>query len=212
LPQRAVKYRVAGGVGEVRKDDGVFVRQRVYLVRKKHPADDGQSDSYDQCCDGSDRPPPSGFRACFQRLRIAAQYIVALLPAFQGRGSLNGLHPAYFRTEESISSPRNCLNVSGIFGVIVQRFSELANRHPEAAVEVNKRIPRPETALKFLPADNFAGAFHECNEEPAGLLLQLDVSPVFKEFPRGDVYLKRTELINNSGLCLHTWAPQAVED
>ena len=53
---------------------------------------------------------------------------------------MSGIYPAYFRNEEPISSLWNCLNVSGIVSVIVQRLPQLANRHAEAAVKINKRI------------------------------------------------------------------------
>ena len=75
----------------------------------------------------------------------------------------------------------NCLDVSGIFSVIVQRLPELANRHSEAAVEVNEGIARPEAASKFLAADDFSGSFEEHEEEPIGLLLQPYGSPVLQE-------------------------------
>jgi len=125
---------------------------------------------------------------------------------------MSGIYPAYCRNEEPISSLWNCLDVSGIFGVIVQRLPKLAHRHPEAAVKINERIVTPEAASKFLPADYFSGVFQERDEEPIGLLLQPYASPVLQEFPRGGVYLKRAELIDNSGICLHTLAPEAIED
>jgi hypothetical protein len=98
----------------------------------------------------------------------------------------------------------NRLNISGIVGIIVQRLPKLANRHPKAAIKINEGIVEPETASKLLPADDFSGVFQQRDEEPIRLLLQLDASPVLQELPRGGVYLKRAELIDNSGLCLHT--------
>jgi hypothetical protein len=121
---------------------------------------------------------------------------------------MSGVYAADFRNKESISSLWNRLNVSGIVGVIVQRLSQLAHRHAEAAVKINERIVGPEAASKFLPADDFTGVFEQRDEEPIGLLLQPYPSPVLQELPRGGVYLKRTELIDNSGLCLHTWPPK----
>jgi hypothetical protein len=76
---------------------------------------------------------------------------------------------------------RNGLDVSGIFGVIVQRLSELANRYPEAAVEVDEGVAGPEAAAKFLAADEFSGSFEEHEEEPTGLLLQPYGSPILHE-------------------------------
>jgi hypothetical protein len=84
------------------------------------------------------------------------------------RGFMSGSYPAYFRNKEPISSLWNCLNVSGIVSVIVQRLPQLANSHAEAAVKINERIVRPEAASKFLPADYFSGVFQERDEEPMG--------------------------------------------
>ena len=128
------------------------------------------------------------------------------------RGFMSGIYPAYFRNKEPISSLWNCLNVSGIVSVIVQRLPQLANRHAEAAVKINERIVGPEAASKFLPADDFSGVFQERDEEPIGLLLQPYASPVLQELSRGGVYLKRAELIDDSGMCLHILAPKAIED
>jgi hypothetical protein len=153
------------------------------LARENHPTEDGQSDSEDQYRGASDRPPSSGFRARFQRLRIAAQYLVAEFRAFQGRGFVSGIYPAYFRNEEPISSLWNCLNVSGIVSVIVQRLPKLANCHPETAVKIYKRVSGPETASKFLSSDHLSGVFQKRDEQPAGLLLQLDASPILQELP-----------------------------
>jgi hypothetical protein len=70
----------------------------------------------------------------------------------------------------------------------------------------------PQALSKFLSTDYLSGVFQERDKEPMWLLLQLDASPVLQELARGGVYLKRAELIDNSRLCLHIWAPQAVED
>ncbi len=119
-------------------------------------------------------------------------------------GLIGDIYPPDFRNEEPIPSLWNCFNVSGIFGTIVQRLPQLANRHAEAAVKIYERISRPEAAAKFLSSDYFSGVFQKRDKEPMGLLLQPDAFPVLQQFPRGGVYLKRTELIDNSGLCLHT--------
>jgi hypothetical protein len=117
---------------------------------------------------------------------------------------MSGVYPANLRNKEPVPSLRNRLNVPWIVGVIVQRLSKLTNRHPQATVEIDECIVEPQAASKLLPADDFSGIFQERDKEPIGLLLQLDASPVLQEFPQGGVYLKRTELIDNSRLCLHT--------
>jgi hypothetical protein len=126
-------------------------------------------------------------------------------------GLRSGIYPVYFSDEEPIASLWNGLDVAGIFGVIVQRLPELAHRYPETAVKIYECISRPETASKFAAGDHFPGVFEECDEEPTGLLLQSYASPVFEEFPGGGVYLKRAELVDNSGICLHTFAPKVIE-
>jgi hypothetical protein len=124
---------------------------------------------------------------------------------------MSSIYTAYFRNKEPISSLWNCLNVSGVFGIIVQRLPELANRHPKATVKINERIVTPQPASQLLPADDFSGVFEQRDEQPIRLLLQPYASPVFQEFPRGGVYLKRAELIGNSGLFAHL-APKVTQD
>jgi hypothetical protein len=102
---------------------------------------------------GSDRT-----RASLQGLQIVAVC----------RGFMIGIYPAYFRNKEPVSSLWNRLDVSGIFGVIVQRLPQLANRHPEAAVKINERIVRPEAVSKFLATDYFSRIFEQCDEESMG--------------------------------------------
>jgi hypothetical protein len=95
----------------------------------------------------------------------------------------SGIGVVYLRDQEAIAPLWNRLNVSGIFGVIVQRLPQLANRHPKAAVKIHERIAGPEATSKFLPADDLSGVFEQRDEEPAGLLLQLYASSVLQEFP-----------------------------
>jgi hypothetical protein len=83
----------------------------------------------------------------------------------------SGIYPAYFGNKKPIPSLWNRLNVSGIFGIIVQRVPQLANRHSKAAVKINERIVRPEAGSELLPADDFSGVFQERDEEPTRLLL-----------------------------------------
>ena len=119
----------------------------------------------------------------FRTLQIVTPHVVARLRGFQHSGFMSGIYPAYFRNKEPIPSLWNCFNVSGIVSVITQRLPQLANRHAEAAVKIDKRISRPEAAAKFLSADYFSRIFQQRDKEPTGLLLQPDASPVLQEFP-----------------------------
>jgi hypothetical protein len=110
-------------------------------------------------------------------VRLQTCRIVVRLPDFW-----SGIRSTDLRNKEPISALWNGLDVSGIFGVVVQRLSEFANRYPETAVEVDEGIAGPEAAAKFLAADDFSRGFEEDEEEPIGLLLQPDGSPVLEEF------------------------------
>jgi hypothetical protein len=123
---------------------------------------------------------------------------------------MSGIYPAYFSDEEPIASLWNCLNEAGIVRVIVQRLPELANRHPETAVKIDERMVRPEAASKFVPANYLSGVLKERDQEPVGLLLELYAPAVLEQFPGGGVYLKWAELVDSSGLCLHTGLPKST--
>jgi hypothetical protein len=93
----------------------------------------------------------------------------------------SGIRPPDLRHKEPVSVLWDGLDVARIFGVVVQSLSEFANRHPEAAVEVNKGIAGPEAVAKFLTADDFSGSFEKHEKKPIGLLLQPYGSPVLHE-------------------------------
>jgi hypothetical protein len=101
--------------------------------------------------------------------------------AVRWRNFRNGIHSPDLRYKEPVSALRDGLDVSGIFGVVVQRVPEFANRHPEAAVEVDEGVAGPEAAAKLLAADDFSGSFEEHEEEAIGLLLQPYGSPILHE-------------------------------
>ncbi len=99
-----------------------------------------------------------------------------------------------------------------IFCVIVKGLSELSNGYTEAAIEVDEGVAGPKEGAELLAGDDLARGVEERDEEAKGLLLQLDASAVLEEFSGGGVYLERAELIDHSGMCLHTVAPDAVKD
>jgi len=114
---------------------------------------------------------------------ITGPSIVAQFRGFRFGSFRSGLYLPHFRNKKPIPSLWNRLNVSGIVSVIVQRLPKLANCHPETAVKIYKRVSGPETASKFLSSDHLSGVFQKRDEQPAGLLLQLDASPILQELP-----------------------------
>ena len=113
--------------------------------------------------------------------------------------------------QETIAPLGNGLYISRTFGIVAKRLSQLAHRDAEAAVKVHERIVTPEAASKFHPANYHSGILQKRNEEPMGLFLQLYAPAVLQQFAGGGVYLKRTEEVHNSGMCLHILPPKAIE-
>jgi hypothetical protein len=109
----------------------------------------------------------------------------------------------YGGAKKAIASFGNRLNIPGTFGVVAQRFPQLANGDAEAAVEIDKRVFRPDAAPQFFAADHLPSIFQKHDEQTKRLLLQLHALPIPEEFARGRVYLKLAELIDSIGRCLH---------
>jgi hypothetical protein len=126
-----------------------------------------------------------------------------LCPSGWRRRARDGFCRTYGGTKKAIASFGNRLNIPGTFGVVAQRFPQLADGDAEAAVEIDKRVSRPDTAPQFFAADHLPSVFQKHDEEPKRLLLQLHALPVPEEFARGRVHLKLAELIDSIGRYPH---------
>ena len=113
--------------------------------------------------------------------------------------------------QETIAPLGNGLYISRTFGIVAKRLSQLAHRDAEAAVKVDERIFRPDTASQLLAGNDLSGALQKHDQKPKRLLLQLYAPAVLQQFAGGGVYLKRTEEVHNSGMCLHILPPKAIE-
>jgi hypothetical protein len=97
--------------------------------------------------------------------------------------------------EKPIAYLRNGFNVTRIFCVVAESFSQLANRNPQTAIEINERVFRPDAFLQVNPGYHLSGIFQQSDQEAKRLLLQFDALARPKEFAGDAMHLKRAESI-----------------
>jgi hypothetical protein len=59
--------------------------------------------------------------------------------------------------EEAVASLGNGFDILGMLSVISDRLPQLANGHPEAAVEINEGVFGPNAIAKVRPGDHLPG-------------------------------------------------------
>ena len=113
--------------------------------------------------------------------------------------------------KETIAPLGNGLYISRTFGIVAKRLSQLAHRDAEAAVKVDERPLPARYGFSAPRGYDLSGALQKHDQKPKRLLLQLYAPAVLQQFAGGGVYLKRTEEVHNSGMCLHILPPKAIE-
>jgi hypothetical protein len=88
-------------------------------------------------------------------------------------------------------------------GIVPQSLSQFANSNSQSAVEVDKRIPRPDTILDLGFSDDFAGIFKKDDEQSERLLLESNPFALLQQFARSGVGLERTKSIDSPVVPLH---------
>jgi hypothetical protein len=83
--------------------------------------------------------------------------------------------------EESVASPRNCLNKARVLRGIPQRIPYLADRLIETVVEIYDRA-RPKLLPYLLARHQLSGPLEQHCEQAEWLLLQRDPLPLLGEF------------------------------
>src|SRR5262249_32560993 len=95
---------------------------------------------------------------------------------------------------------RHGLNKSWVVRRITQSFANLVDGGVEAVVEVYEGVGGPERLAHFFAGDDFAWPRQQSRQYLEGLLLQLDLDPVFPQFPRGEIGLEDSEPYTCLGL------------
>jgi hypothetical protein len=84
-------------------------------------------------------------------------------------------------------------NEARVIRRVVQRFAQPHDRSVQAVVKIDESIIGPKPLPKFFPGDDFAAPFQQNCENPARLLLKLDLSALLPKFTRAHINLVDTE-------------------
>jgi hypothetical protein len=76
-------------------------------------------------------------------------------------------------------------------------------------VEVNEGVCRPKLFAQFFSGDDVAGVLKENDQEPKGLLLQLDLDAVLAQFACTQVQFEETEANGPRPVGVHHVQPSA---
>jgi hypothetical protein len=98
----------------------------------------------------------------------------------------------HFRNE-AITAFWKCLNISGTFGRVAQRISELRYGDVDSLVKITKILVRPDPVPQLLPGDDFSGPLQQYLQQFHGLLLDPDFHTRFAYFVRSERNLKSSE-------------------
>src|SRR5271170_4235487 len=115
-----------------------------------------------------------------------------------------GVFPINDRSEQSISSLGNRLNVVRIFSVVAKSLPQFANRHSKAAVKVAKRISLPDTTLDILPRNHLPGILKKNYEQPERLLLDPHALTSLKELARSRVGFEEAKFVRGPNRRFHS--------
>ena len=88
---------------------------------------------------------------------------------------------------------RNGFDKSRAFRCVAQGFAKAADRVVESVLELDERILRPESLLKFLSADDFPGMLEESQQHLQGLFVHFDADALLTQFPCRRIDLERAE-------------------
>jgi hypothetical protein len=77
------------------------------------------------------------------------------------------------RGQKAIAEARNCLHESGVFGVVVQRNSNLSNAEVEALFKSDIRLA-PHGLADLLSHYQAPGTFSQQSRDPCRVLLDFD--------------------------------------
>lgn len=103
------------------------------------------------------------------------------------RAPRGALRRGYFsnrdRRKESVSAPRQCLQVDGRARRVPERHPDPANTKIEAAIEIHVGIVTPDRLSERIPRHQLAGTSGEELQHASGVILELDPLAVSKELP-----------------------------
>ena len=97
---------------------------------------------------------------------------------------------------------------SGVSAEFAQRLADLLDGCVEPAIELHESIDRPKCLLKLLARDHLTRSLEQQSQYAEGLLLQLDLTPLFLHLTGREVHPEWTEANDPAvgGGCCHVRA------
>jgi hypothetical protein len=103
------------------------------------------------------------------------------------------------RRYETVTAARDGLDEPWIFSRVPERLPQLCNRSIQAALELDKRVFRPERGTKSLARHHLAGAREQQTKNTVGLVLQLDPNAALPQFRSLSIQFEAAETIFRAG-------------
>ena len=97
--------------------------------------------------------------------------------------------------EPGRAAARDGLDEPWIFSRVPERLPQLCNRSIQAALELDKRVFRPERGTKSLARHHLAGAREQQTKNTVGLVLQLDPNAALPQFRSLSIQFEAAETI-----------------
>ena len=99
------------------------------------------------------------------------------------------------RSQKSIAFSRQSLYIPGSLCVVRECVPDLPDRNPEAVIELDERVVRPQALPYCFAVDDLAWLLNQQHQKPVGQFLQLDPATVPDESSLRCVEFKWTEAI-----------------
>ncbi len=176
LSERSIEYCISSRIGEISKNDSVFLRKMSRLPRAP------KQSSGCSCGEHNNRRyqdrPPATHRSGGVHAR-GSPFRCCVSPGD--------------RCDEAIPASRERLDKSRVVGGVSQRFAQLINRRVQAVVEVNEGISGPVLIAQLFASDYFPGPLQQEREDVKGLFLHLDSYAQLAHLTSAQIYLKHSE-------------------
>lgn len=95
--------------------------------------------------------------------------------------------------DKAVAMARKGFNEERIIRRVAQHFAQPHDRGVQAVVKIDEGIIGPKPLPELFPGDHFAVPFQQNCENPARLLLKLDLSALFPKLTRAQINFVDTE-------------------
>jgi len=96
-------------------------------------------------------------------------------------------------SDEAVSTARDRLNETRILGIVINGCAKLFEDDVEASVKVDLSAFGPESLAQLFPGNDSAWPFQQKNQDPEGLVLNLDAYTVAHQRAIGRICLEQSK-------------------